>query len=231
MRIAVETYAGPDYFSTPRGGSGSPYTGNARASARSTSALGVMAQRMEDSLQPVRRVDAAALIRGDFRPVAEQANLPVAPTVLTNYAKGPVGFLQWLAAVHPQLYDGVRKYHPELLVQANTINAQMEAAQKGLAGLGDWTDSISSWVTSASSLVGNLANTYTSVRQATAHPQIQQQLQQAAVVQQPVNYGNAPPIPPGSTAVTTPMSGSKMALYAGIGAVVVIGGLLVLKKK
>lgn len=231
--------------------SDSPYS-NSKSDG---SMINLMSSRMNDQLKPMpKRIDAGALVRGQYRPPAQRVQQSAKPTVMTTYAKGPVGFLQWLAAVHPQLYAGMRKNHPELLVQAHAITAQIDAANTppkdipecpgcrqisgcldcngALSGLGDWTDAIGSWVSSATNVIGNLANAYSTVKKATAGPQIQTQLQQAAQAQPPVNYGNAPATPPGGTVVTTSTSGfGSTGMMIGLGAVAVVGGLILFKKK
>lgn len=247
-------------------GSSSPYSQGKkiRAEREQRAAISKMSSRMYDQLAPISAKPAAKVaMRGDFTPPVKFAAKPAAkPQVMTTYARGPVGFLQWLAVVHPELYDGVRKQHPELLVQAHAITAQIEAenvkeipacpgCSSALAGgcsgcahdlgrgdvyslgsLGFGMDTLSNWVTSASGIIGNLANTYTSVRQAQAKPQIQNQLQQAAVAAPPVNYGNPPVTPPGGTAVTSATTGfGNMGMMIGIGALVVVGGIVLLKKK
>lgn len=176
-------------------------------SNRSNPALLSMYTRMHDSLAPLAGIDYAALVQGKFRPVAQRVQVPVKPTVLTNYARGPVGFLQWLAAVHPDIYAGLRKKHPKLLTQAQTV-----------AGLGSYQ--LGSWFTDVRD---SLENKITSV--------IGVQLQQAATGQQPLNNGSAPGMPPGANSVTTPGIFGNTAMMIGIGTVAVVGGLILLKRK
>lgn len=225
MRIANDVYTG-GRNRAGLSGSGSPYA--LGGDALNGTAIGIMSSRMFDQLAP-KKSNAAAMVQGKSVNVAQTVKTKSKPAVMSSYAKGPVGFLQWLAAVHPQLYDGIRKKHPELLVQAHDITAQMNAS---LSGLGDWTDAIGSWVSSATNVIGNLANAYSTVKQAQAGPQIQQQLVQAQNAQPPVAYGNAPSIPPGGTAVTSATSGfGNMGMMIGVGAIVVVGGLAMFSRK
>jgi len=169
-------------------------------------ALHRMHARMMDSLAPLSGIDYAALVQGKFRPVAQQVKAPVKPTPLTNYARGPVGFLQWLAAVHPDLFATLKKKNPQLLTQANS--AGLSSYQLG-SWFTDVRDSLENKITSAIGL----------------------QLTQAASGGQPVNTGGAPNIPPGATSVTTPGIFGNTAMMIGIGAVAVVGGLVLLKKR
>lgn len=189
-----------------------------------------MQSRMHDSLAPKKtRINYAALVRGQFQPVAQQVHSQAKPTVMTRYARGPVGFLQWLAVIHPDIYAGMRKQRPELLTQAQALTAHIDAGN--ISGLGDWTDSIGTWATNAMGFVSNLASTYSNVKTAIAGPQIQAQLQQASQGQPPLNYGNPPSIPPVATAVSTPGIFGNTGMMIGIGAAVVLGGLVLLKRK
>jgi hypothetical protein len=249
-------------------GSSSPYSAGKKNKSETEprAAISKMSSRMYNQLAPVStkpEVKKANAARGDYTPAVKFAAKPPAkPQVMKEYARGPVGFLQWLAVVHPNLYDDVRKQHPELLVQAHEITAQIEASNvkqipecpgcsAALAGgcsgcandlgrgdvyslgsLGFGMDSLTSWVTSASGIIGNLAKTYSDVRTATSHPVVNAQLQQAAAAQPPVNYNNPPATPPGGPSVTGATTGfGSMGVMIGLGAVAVVGGILLLKKK
>lgn len=179
--------------------------------SRNTPMIRTMHARMFDQLAPLSGNDPAASIQGKSFQITPQIQLQEKPGILTNYARGPVGFLQWLAAVHPDIFADLKKKRPQLLSQALTQPANSVA---GLASyqLGSWfTDVRDSLENKVSNIIGI-------------------QLQQAAAGQQPVNTATAPAIPPGATAVTTPGFGN-MGIMIGIGAAAVIGGLVFLKRK
>jgi hypothetical protein len=268
MRIATSanyTTVQHEDLSAHQLGSTSPYSPGRKKKPEKEShaAISKMSTRMFDQLAPTRRTAKTSAMRGDYKPAAHLSPKPAAKAkVMLEYARGPVGFLQWLAVVHPELYDGVRKKHPELLVQAHEITSQIEAENiktipacpgcssalagncshcvNGLGhgdvysvgGLGFGMDSLTNWVTNASGIIGNLANTYSQVRTATARPQIQAQLTQASAAQPPVNYGNPPQTPPGGAAVTSAIAGfGNMGMAIGVGALLVVGGIVLLKKR
>lgn len=139
-----------------------------------------------------------------------------------KYQRGPVGFLQWLAATHPDLYAHVRTTRPDLIAQAGALQTAM-AQGAALSGLGDLTDTITSWI----GQIGNVANTalqtYAQYKTLTQKPPIQQQLNQAAAGQQPLAYPGTPITPPSAAAVARPGGGLG---FGTTGALMVGGGLL-----
>jgi len=180
--------------------------------------------------------------RGVSPHVRDQAKAPK----LRNFARGPIGFLQWFAAAHPQLFRKMQKDRPDLLQQARemsqkTIGACPGVSSKTIAGLGAMGAG-SSWYDSVINYTGKLLNlygTYKNIQNGTTQQvqqQVQKQVQNAAANQQPDATGvpqNAPaPAPTSVTSKSPGHSASVGALtVAGIAGAAFIGASMLSRRK
>lgn len=180
-------------------------------------------------------VNYAGLVLAPGQGGAPRLSSSVTPAVLTNYEPGPVGFLQWFAAAHPQAFVKFKAAAPQLLPQAAALTAELKAGGiparcpgSTVSGLGSWLTDISSWASSAAKVAGAALGVYGAYKAATASGQVNNNVAAAAAGQQPYAYpttsGSAVSTgaPPASAVTTTSsiFSGSTgIMLVAGVGIV------------
>lgn len=193
------------------------------------------------TVKPRPMPNAAQATQGKLRSITPTLTPSASrPAALRQYARGPVGFLQWLAATHPLIFKHIKEKRPELLAQAGVLTESLEkqvpvpacpgARAAGLAGFGDWTDAVTSWIGQIGTVASSAMNTYSQYKQIVAKPPVQQQLQQVAVGQPPLAYGPAPARPPAPATVTAGAGGFGTTGLMIMGGAALLVGFLVLKK-